>query len=746
MKGMNFGFLILVYLCLFVSSLFSQSQNWIWASNPLSSGSEYGNDTAVDDVGNTYITGACSAGTSITFGQTTLTESMGFVAKLSNTGQWIWAKGISGIGNAIAVDHNGDVIVLGSFGGTMVFDDIVLNDTGLGSDLFVAKLAPSGDWLWATKSVTNSASGVSPQSIEVNTNNSIYIVGFGWGSSVFDEQYYGDNGNGDILTGKLSSSGDWLWVRNAGSTYQDYGYDIAVDNIGNAYVTGKANSGSGMNGDFSSVVVVKYDAEGTMIWQITSTANGGSGYSNVSTGRGIATDGEYLYITGNYIRYFQICGVPLPYANPERIFVLKLTMDGSYVWLNQYNISGQQIATLATSIECDPWGSLYLLTDYGSGRVAKVDNSGNWIGTILSGTNIYPLGLDIDSSGAVCVSGRFIGSATFGSATLTSSGESDAFVAKMNSLHPLASFRTNLTEGLEPLLVQFEDTSISGWGAISNWLWDFGDGTTSTDQHPDHVYQQAELYDVSLTVTNELGLTSSIIRIDYINVIPRFPVLVAPSSFNVGTAYIDYFSDSDELWVSNTGTANLIIESASFLNSITPFSIISPTLPCTIPDGDSIVIVLRFSPQTPGTMTDSLFIYNNSNNMPLASIRLTGNGIIVPPLPPVIEQISILGYDVVIGWSAVTETIFNTPISPDYYFIYHSYDPCNSYTLMALTPNLSYTHPNIALGARRMFYKVTAVKFFRNYLTPSELDSYLKNNITPGMAEADVRAFLNRIK
>jgi len=741
---MYFGFLILVYLCLFVSSLFSQSQNWIWASNPLSAGSEYGNDTAVDDVGNTYITGACSAGTTITFGQTTLTESMGFVAKLSNTGQWIWAKGMSGIGKAITVDHNGDVIVLGSFGGTMVFDDIVLIDTGLGSDIFVAKLAPSGDWLWATKSVTNSASGINPQSIVANTNNNIYIVGFGWGSSVFDDQYYGDNGNGDILTGKLSSNGGWLWVRNVGSTLQDYGYDITVDNIGNVYVTGKRDSGSGMNGDFSSVVVVKYDTDGTLIWQIYSTAPGGIGSgNNVHAGRGITTDGEFLYVTGNYLRNFQICDVLLPYANPERIFVLKLTMDGGYVWLNQYNISGQQIATNATSIDCDPWGSLYLLTDYGSGRVAKIDNSGNWIGTILSGTNIYPIGLDIDSSGAVCISGRFSGSATFGSATLTSSGESDAFVAKMNSLHPLASFRTNLTEGLEPLVIQFYDTSISGWGSISNWLWDFGDGTTSTDQHPDHVYQQAGFFNVSLMVTNELGLTSSFNRNDYIHVIPRFPVLVAPSSLNVGTAYIDYFSDSDELRISNTGTANLILESASFLNSFTPFSIISPTMPCTIPEGDSLAIEIRFTPQNHGTMTDSLFIYNNSNNMPIASIRLTGNGIIVPPIPPVIEQISIVGFDVVIGWSAVTETIFNTPISPDYYFIYHSYDPYNSYTLMALTQNLSYTHPNIALGARRMFYKVTAVKFYRNDLTPLELDSYIKRFVTSGMSEADVRAFLN---
>ena len=46
-------------------------------------------------------------------------------------------------------------------------------------------------------------------------------------------------------------------------------------------------------------------------------------------------------------------------------------------------------------------------------------------------------------------------------------------------------------------IVIFTDNST---GSVSSWLWDFGDGTTSTNQNPDHIYTAAGTYDVSLTV------------------------------------------------------------------------------------------------------------------------------------------------------------------------------------------------------------------------------------------------------
>ena len=66
---------------------------------------------------------------------------------------------------------------------------------------------------------------------------------------------------------------------------------------------------------------------------------------------------------------------------------------------------------------------------------------------------------------------------------------------------PTAAFSANPTTGEAPLSVNFSDLS---QGIPTSWLWNFGDGTTSTSQNPSHSYAQGT-YDVSLTVTNSEG-------------------------------------------------------------------------------------------------------------------------------------------------------------------------------------------------------------------------------------------------
>lgn len=44
-------------------------------------------------------------------------------------------------------------------------------------------------------------------------------------------------------------------------------------------------------------------------------------------------------------------------------------------------------------------------------------------------------------------------------------------------------------------LVAFKDES---YGKITSWKWEFGDGTTSTEQHPIHTFQKGGQYIVTL--------------------------------------------------------------------------------------------------------------------------------------------------------------------------------------------------------------------------------------------------------
>jgi FOG: PKD repeat len=67
---------------------------------------------------------------------------------------------------------------------------------------------------------------------------------------------------------------------------------------------------------------------------------------------------------------------------------------------------------------------------------------------------------------------------------------------------PVANFAANITSGDAPLAVRFTDLSTGG---PTSWAWTFGDGTSSADQNPVHVYTTQGTYSVKLTATNSAG-------------------------------------------------------------------------------------------------------------------------------------------------------------------------------------------------------------------------------------------------
>ncbi len=67
---------------------------------------------------------------------------------------------------------------------------------------------------------------------------------------------------------------------------------------------------------------------------------------------------------------------------------------------------------------------------------------------------------------------------------------------------PVPNFTANVTSGAAPLAVQFTDTSSHSPTA---WWWEFGDGATSAEQSPSHVYQADGTYSVKLWAANAHG-------------------------------------------------------------------------------------------------------------------------------------------------------------------------------------------------------------------------------------------------
>jgi PKD repeat protein len=88
--------------------------------------------------------------------------------------------------------------------------------------------------------------------------------------------------------------------------------------------------------------------------------------------------------------------------------------------------------------------------------------------------------------------------------------------------NPTAAFSGAPLSGMQPLEVTFTDASVPAEGdTITGWAWTFGDGGTSTDQDPVHVYADPGTFDVSLTVTTAAEASDIETKTGYISVEER---------------------------------------------------------------------------------------------------------------------------------------------------------------------------------------------------------------------------------
>ncbi|PAJ72524.1 hypothetical protein CJF42_20750 [Pseudoalteromonas sp. NBT06-2] len=130
---------------------------------------------------------------------------------------------------------------------------------------------------------------------------------------------------------------------------------------------------------------------------------------------------------------------------------------------------------------------------------------------------------------------------------------------------------------INDLSINLTDLSADSDGYITNWSWDFGDSTTSSEQNPSHTYSTAANYHISLTVTDNDGLTSTSTQSITVSDSGGNPdpepgeneLLngVATTGINVGDKasvvyYIDVLANSDSLDVvltGNNGDADLYV-------------------------------------------------------------------------------------------------------------------------------------------------------------------------------------------
>jgi hypothetical protein len=290
---------------LFVAKLDSNG-NWLWAKTAGGTGVSVGLGIALDSESNIDLTGSFWG--PVTFGPITLTEYGNydiFAAKLTNNGGWLWAVSAGGVdydfGEDIAIDEENNIYLTGIFIETATFGPLLLTNASY-TEIFAAKLDSLGNFLWAVKA---GGPGIDwGVGIDIDTNSNVYLTGMFFGDATFGSTTFTSNGSDEIYIAKLDNDGNWLWTVRAGGLDDDQGYGIDVVGSDEIYLVGRYSETASFGNftltsssiyDFSNVFVAKLDGNGNWFW---ATSCGGPDYD---TGVEIATDAAgNVSVTGDF--------------------------------------------------------------------------------------------------------------------------------------------------------------------------------------------------------------------------------------------------------------------------------------------------------------------------------------------------------------------------------------------------------------------------------------------------------------
>ena len=275
------------------------------------------------------------------------------------------------------------------------------------SDAFITKFKPDGSALVYSTYLGGTEQDIG-ESIAVDSVGNAYVTG-GTGSIDFPTKNAlqpTNAGNGDVFVTKINAAGSALvYSTYLGGNASESGFGIAVDSMGNAYVTGQTSSTDfpTLNaiqpscGGCQDAYVTKINATGSAL--VYSTYLGGSGSEE---GRGIAVDASgNAYVAGN------TDSTNFPVANAFQ----PTNQGGSDMFVTEINALG----------------NAFIYSTYLGGKKSDVDKS-----------------IALDSRGSVYITGDNTGGTTGGPFPTTSvafqqvarggnatKGPSDAVVAKI---------------------------------------------------------------------------------------------------------------------------------------------------------------------------------------------------------------------------------------------------------------------------------------------------------------------------
>ena len=138
--------------------------------------------------------------------------------------------------NAIVTDAAGNVYVTGAFYETMEMGSLTLNSTGI-FDAFVTKYDSDGNVIWVKTFPSTSLKFAVGQDIALDPAGNVLVIGSFIGTMAVDtiNLTVDSTENYDAFIAKMTPDGQVLWANNYGTIANDYGEKIATDGQGNCY-------------------------------------------------------------------------------------------------------------------------------------------------------------------------------------------------------------------------------------------------------------------------------------------------------------------------------------------------------------------------------------------------------------------------------------------------------------------------------------------------------------------------------
>jgi hypothetical protein len=215
----------------------------LWAKNEGGTNDDIGYSVASDASGNFYMTGYFS-NDNISVGPYTLTNSGStdiLVVKYNSAGEVVWAKDGGGTQDdrsySMTVDAAGSVYVTGTFSSPVInFGSHAMSNSGV-VDMFIVKYDVNGDELWANNAIgiySDEAWSVAAEA----SGNSLVTGWFDSPSITFGSHTLINSGSSDIFLVRYDASGNTIWADAIGGAQGENGFSVAMDNSGDAVVTG----------------------------------------------------------------------------------------------------------------------------------------------------------------------------------------------------------------------------------------------------------------------------------------------------------------------------------------------------------------------------------------------------------------------------------------------------------------------------------------------------------------------------